>query len=155
MTMLGGGVDDLRRIYPIDVNRYDALIFDAANYYALPAPFVKAIIAIESSFEPAAVSPKGAKGLMQLLDRTAERMGVRDSFDARDNVFGGARYLRFLANLFAGDLARTAAAYNAGEEAVRRYQGVPPFAETREYVRRVQRLYAHYLSEQLARSNDN
>ena len=106
---------------------------------------MKAVVAAESSFEPAAVSPAGAQGLMQLMPATAREMKVRDAFDPRANIFGGCRYLRLMANRFAGDVRLTAAAYNAGSEAVERAKGVPPFDETETYVKRVLKLYHHYL----------
>jgi len=88
-----------------------------------------------------AVSGVGAQGLMQLMPGTARRMAVRDSFDPRQNILGGTRYLRWLANMFNGDLVLTIAAYNAGEAAVVRYNGIPPYAETQGYVQRVLRHY--------------
>ena len=140
--------DDLgamRRIHKVDVSRYDGLIREAARYYSLPPAFVKAVVAAESAFEPTAVSNAGALGLMQLMPKTATAMRVRDVFDARANVYGGVRYLRLMANHFAGDVRMTAAAYNAGPDAVETANGVPPFAETRTYVKRVLKLYNHYL----------
>lgn len=135
----------LRRVHRVDVTDFDAIILAAARYYSLPAALVKAVVAVESSFEAAAVSDKGAKGLMQLIDDTARDMFVRDPFDARDNIYGGARYLRVLANRFGGDLRLTIAAYNAGPSAVERAADVPAFDETRTYVQRVMALYKHYL----------
>lgn len=140
--------DDLgvmRRIHKVDVTRYDALIREAARYYSLPPAFVKAVVAAESAFEPAAVSRAGALGLMQLMPKTAVAMRVRDVFDPRANVYGGVRYLRLMANRFAGDVRMTAAAYNAGPNAVQKAGGVPAIAETRTYVRRILKLYNHYL----------
>ena len=124
---------------------YDLIIIEAARYYSLPPALVKAVVAVESSFEPAAVSHAGAQGLMQLIPRTARAMHVRDVFDPRGNVFGGARYLRILANQFNGDIRRTLSAYNAGPRAVERAGGVPHIDETRKYLRRVLALYHHYL----------
>jgi soluble lytic murein transglycosylase-like protein len=97
---------------------------------------VKAVIAAESSFDAAAVSPKGAMGLMQLMPGTASDLGVDDAFHTEQNVQGGTRYLRELYDRY-GDWLRTLAAYNAGPQAVDRYDGVPPYDETREYVKRV------------------
>lgn len=99
---------------------------------------VHAIIQVESAYNPYAVSPKGAEGLMQLIPSTAREMGVRNSFDSRQNIEGGVRYLRQLQNSFA-DLRHVLAAYNAGEAAVKRYGGIPPYAETQEYVYKVGR----------------
>ena len=135
----------MRQVHKVDVTRYDAIILEAARYYTLPPALIKAVIAVESSFEHAAVSHAGAKGLMQLIGRTARAMHVRDVFDPRDNIFGGARYLRTMANRFDGDIPRTIAAYNAGPEAVERHQGLPPYKETQQYVRRVLKLYRYYL----------
>jgi len=122
---------------PQRYQRYDAFILEAARLYQLPIPFIRAVIKVESDFNPYVVSHAGAMGLMQLMPRTAAGMGVRDPFDPRQNILGGTRYLRILANKFDGDLVLTVAAYNAGEGAVMRYHGVPPYRETRRYVRRV------------------
>jgi soluble lytic murein transglycosylase-like protein len=92
---------------------------------------------VESNFDPRAVSPANARGLMQLIPPTAERMMVTDIFDPRQNIFGGVRYLRVLANLFNGDIEPTIAGYNAGENAVIKHGGIPPYPETVEYVKRV------------------
>lgn len=117
--------------------QFDSFIQEAAQLYQLPEAFVRAVVKVESNFNPRVVSHVGAMGLMQLMPRTAQSMGVRDPFDPRQNILGGTRYLRVLANLFGGDLVLTIAAYNAGEGAVMRYRGVPPYDETRRYVRRV------------------
>lgn len=110
----------LRRMHKVDVSTYDPLILEAAAYYTLPAALVKAVIAAESGFEPTAVSHAGAQGLMQLIPPTAREMRVSDPFDPKQNVFGGARYLRVLANQFEGDIRLTLAGYNAGPRAVER-----------------------------------
>jgi hypothetical protein len=122
---------------------FDELIRSASRSHAVPAALVKAVIAAESSFDEGAVSPKGAMGLMQLMPGTAEELGVADAFHAAQNVHGGTRYLRELHDRY-GDWLRTLAAYNAGPEAVDRYEGVPPYAETREYVRRVLSYYRRF-----------
>ena len=107
-----------------------------------------AVMAVESNFDPRAVSEKGAMGLMQLMPVTAREMFVSDPFDPAQNIEGGARYLRVLANQYAGDPLRTLAAYNAGPDAVRRAGGdVPDIPETRAYVRRVVDLWNAYKSE--------
>lgn len=137
---------EVRRLHRVDVPRYDTLIFEAARYYSLPPALVKAVIAAESGFEHTAVSHAGARGLMQLIPSTAAEMHVRDSFDPRDNIFGGTRYLRLLANQFSGDLRLTLAAYNAGPRVVTKVGDVPRIPETQLYVRRVMALYQHYLS---------
>ena len=126
--------------------RYDLHIRQAATLYQIPEELVRAVIKVESDFDPRAVSRANAQGLMQLVPPTAERMMVTDSFDPRQNIFGGVRYLRVLANLFNGDLALTIAAYNAGENAVIRHGGIPPYEETQNYVARVLAYYRHYRS---------
>lgn len=102
---------------------------------------VRALIQIESGYDSAAVSHKGAMGLMQLMPRTANQLEVDDPFDPEANIRGGTEYLRLMLDVFEGDLALALAGYNAGPEAVRRYGGVPPFTETREYLRRVFSVY--------------
>jgi hypothetical protein len=120
-------------------------IVKAAQRYRIPTALVRAIMQTESNFNANAVSPKGASGLMQLMPGTASEMYVKDIFDTRDNIEGGVRYLRVLANLFEGDMVKMVAAYNAGPEAVRKYGGkVPPYPETQAYVRKVLQLYYHY-----------
>ncbi|TPW00904.1 MAG: lytic transglycosylase catalytic subunit [Alphaproteobacteria bacterium] len=126
---------------PDRYTRYDAHIREAATLYQLPETFLRAVMRVESDFQPYAVSGDGAMGLMQLMPGTAKSMGVIDPYEPRQNVLGGARFLRVLANKFGGDLILTVAAYNAGHGAVERYRGVPPYAETRRYVERVLRHY--------------
>jgi soluble lytic murein transglycosylase-like protein len=135
-----------RRPDPLRLSRYDEHIREAAQLYQLPEPFIRAIVQVESNFFPDAISEDGAMGLMQLMPETALHMGVLDAFDPRQNVLGGTRYLRVLANRFNGDLVLTVAAYNAGENAVDRYRGVPPYAETRRYVRNVLHHYYAFRS---------
>jgi soluble lytic murein transglycosylase-like protein len=113
----------------------------AAETYKLPEELLHAVMAVESGFNPVAMSNKGAAGLMQLMPETAKDMYVRDVWNPSQNIDGGARYLRILANQYDGDLTKTLAAYNAGPEAVRRAGGVPSYQETREYVRRVIAIY--------------
>ncbi len=129
---------------PARYRRYDAFIREASQLYQLPEAFVRAVVRVESDFNPNVVSNAGAMGLMQLMPQTARSMGVRDPFDPRQNLLGGTRDLRVLANSFNGDLVLTVAAYNAGGGAVTRYRGVPPYAETRRYVQRVLRHYYAY-----------
>jgi soluble lytic murein transglycosylase-like protein len=129
---------------PDRVFRYDAIIREAATLYQIPEALVRAVIKVESNFDPRAVSPANAHGLMQLIPMTAERMMVTDIYDPRQNIFGGTRYLRILANLFNGDLQLTIAAYNAGEGAVIRYGGIPPYKETQHYVVKVVEFYHQY-----------
>ncbi len=108
-----------------------------APEYQLAPALVLAVVATESNFNPLAVSPKNAQGLMQLIPDTARRFGVRNAFDPVQNLRGGMAYLRWLLAYFEGDITLAAAAYNAGERAVERYRGVPPYAETRLYVRKI------------------
>jgi soluble lytic murein transglycosylase-like protein len=121
--------------------RYDEVISLAAMEAGVDPALVRAIIKTESNYDPRAVSRKGAQGLMQLMPGTADRYGVSDPFDPEANIRGGVRYLRFLQDLFPDHLPLVLAAYNAGENAVLRHNGVPPYSETRQYVDRV---LAHY-----------
>jgi soluble lytic murein transglycosylase-like protein len=118
-----------------------SLIADASKQHGVDPRLVAAIVARESSYNAAAVSPAGAAGVMQLMPATARFVGVDNVFDARQNVFGGVRYLRTLLDTFHGDLDLTLAAYNAGPGAVQKYNGVPPYRETQEYVRIVRARY--------------
>jgi soluble lytic murein transglycosylase-like protein len=125
-------------------NRYGGFIREAAGLYQIPEELVRAVIKVESDYDPRAISRAGAQGLMQLMPETAQRMQVRDVMDPRENVLGGVRYLRVLANMFNGDLQLTLAGYNAGESAVLRHGGIPPFDETEDYVARVLAYYRRY-----------
>jgi len=116
---------------------YGPLIADASVRWGVPAALVAAIILAESDFKPRAISPKGARGLMQLMPDTAAALAVRDVFDPRANIEGGVRHLRGLLDRLGDDLPRVLAAYNAGEQAVSLYGGIPPYRETRQYVARV------------------
>ena len=116
-------------------------IFELSPSFGLDPALVIEVVRAESGFNPRARSPKGALGLMQLIPETAERFRVADRLDPEQNVRGGLAYLRWLLATFDGDIALTAAAYNAGEGAVLRYDGVPPYSETREYVKRVLAFY--------------
>jgi len=134
----------LRDHSPDRYMRYDAYLQEAARLYQLPLAFLRAVVHIESDFDPNVVSVDGAMGLMQLMPFTAERMGVTNPYDPRQNILGGARFLRILANQWQGDLVLTVASYNAGAGAVERYNGVPPYSETRRYVHRVIERYNSY-----------
>jgi membrane-bound lytic murein transglycosylase MltF len=126
---------------------YDPHVRQAAARYDLPEALIKAVMAAESAFNPRAVSPRGAQGLMQLMPQTARELNVAEPFDPEQNIDGGARYLRMLWTQYQGDLFQTLAAYNAGPEAVRRARGqVPRIAETQDYVRRVLALYQAYIA---------
>jgi soluble lytic murein transglycosylase len=122
---------------------YDGLIGLTAREQRVQPALVKAVIAAESSFDPAAVSRKGAQGLMQLMPATAKDLGVDDPLEPTDNVRGGTRYLRSMLDRY-GDLSRAIAAYNAGPSAVDRYGGIPPYRETQDYVNRVLTYYRAY-----------
>jgi soluble lytic murein transglycosylase-like protein len=124
---------------------YEDYIRAAAKRYRIPLDLMRAVMHAESNFDPHAVSPQGASGLMQLMPATAQDMYVRDIFDVRQNIEGGARYLRLLANLYEGDMVKMVAAYNAGPDAVNKFGGaVPPYEETQSYVRKVIQLYFQY-----------
>jgi len=140
------------RYAPVNVARYDEYIHQAATLYEIPEELVRAVIRVESGFDPHAISRTNACGLMQLMPETAERMLVTDVFDPRQNIFGGVRYLRVLANLFDGDVQLTLAGYNAGENAVIAYGGIPPYGETRQYVVNVLKYYRYYREAGKSRS---
>ncbi len=125
--------------------QYDVHVEAAAALHQVSADLVRAVIAVESEFDQWAVSSKGARGLMQLMPATARRFGVKDAFDARANIFAGTQYLRILLDMFQGDVALALAAYNAGENAVLRYGGIPPYRETRGYVAKVQALLGGFV----------
>lgn len=124
-----------------DTRPYLHEITEAANRYGVPDRLVTAVIRAESGFNPRAVSRKGAQGLMQLMPATASGLGVRNSFDPRENIHGGVRHLRALIDRFPGNLPLAIAAYNAGEKAVLTYGGIPPYPETQDYVDKVMRFY--------------
>jgi soluble lytic murein transglycosylase-like protein len=121
-----------------EVSLYDDLITRTSEKYRVDPALVKAVIKAESNFNHKAVSPVGARGLMQLMPATAASLQVKDSFHPENNIDGGVRYLRYLMNLFNGNLPLVLAAYNAGENAVIRYNySIPPYRETQTYVKRV------------------
>lgn len=123
--------------------RYTAFVQAAAVHYGLPEALIWAVMRTESHFKPHVVSHRGAQGLMQLMPTTADEMGVTDPFDPEQNIYGGARYLRILANKFDGDLVKTLSGYHAGGGAVSRSDGIP-YTQTAEYVRRVLNNYYAY-----------
>src|SRR5258705_4250291 len=129
------------RVPPTDrsASRYAAEIQEISARYGVSAALVEAVVRTESGFDPAAVSAKGAGGLMQLMPGTAQALGVVDRFDPRDNIIGGVRHLRYLLDRYQGSLSLALAAYNAGEGVVDTYRGVPPYPETQQYVRQVLR----------------
>lgn len=133
--------------------RIDSFIVEAAVRNGVDPVLIYAIMHQESSFKRGAISPKGARGLMQLMPGTAARFGVKDIFDPRQNIEGGTRYMRFLLDAFDGDVALALAGYNAGEGAVMKYgRRVPPYRETQEYVRRIGARYALMRDPETARN---
>jgi soluble lytic murein transglycosylase-like protein len=119
-----------------------ATVEQVAAEHELPAELIRSVIQAESNYNPFAISPKGALGMMQLIPETARRFGVSDAFDPVENIQGGAKYLKYLLDLYHGDYRLALAAYNAGEGAVAKHGGVPPYTETRKYVENVQKQLA-------------
>jgi soluble lytic murein transglycosylase-like protein len=115
------------------------LIDNISAEQGVESHLVHSVIRAESNYDPTALSPKGAQGMMQLIPATARRFGVSNAFDPDENIRGGVRYLRFLLDYYQGDYVKTIAAYNAGEGAVDKYHGIPPYLETQKYVYRVAR----------------
>lgn len=126
---------------------YDAIISESAKKYGVSPSLVKAVIQAESGYNPNAVSKKGASGLMQLMPSTAKSLKVANSFNPKDNVDGGVKYLRFLLDTFKGDVQLALAAYNAGLNKVAKYGGIPPYSETRNYVSRVISFMQNYQAQ--------
>lgn len=127
----------------------DTLIKQIATQFNLDASLLHSIIMVESSYNPRAISPKGAIGLMQLMPDTAKRFGITKLFDPEQNIIAGARYLRFLFRLFNNNLPLVLAAYNAGEGMIKKYNyTIPPFKETHEYVKKVLKIYNKYTPSQ-------
>ena len=141
---------------PISIRKKPPVLFSRANFqveiaravrdHGVDEALVRTIIHVESAYKPRAVSRVGATGLMQLMPATARRFGVSDRYDPVQNIDGGTRYLAWLLNRYNGDITLAAAAYNAGEGAVDRHGGVPPYKETRNYVRKVAELLPYYRS---------
>ena len=129
---------------PLNTRSFSREIRSAAAFNSVEESLIRAIIHAESAYQPDARSPKGAQGLMQLMPATAADLAVENPFDPGENIDGGTRYLSKLLAEFEGDLDLATAAYNAGPQAVYKYGGVPPYDETREYVRRVRILYHRY-----------
>ena len=137
-----------KNLFPYQIKKaeplYNPIILEAANLHDVDLTMVKAIIMAESGFNRKSVSRYGARGLMQLMPRTAKSLGVKDIFDPEENIHAGVRYYKSLLDLFNGDQKLALAAYNAGARNVRKYKGVPPFEETRRYIKKVmayQRFY--------------
>lgn len=129
-----------------DPTAYDRLIHRTAKAHQVDAALVKAVMHIESAFNPHAVSHKGAQGLMQLMPETAQRYGAVDLFDPVQNVRAGVMYLKDLQKLFKNNTRLVLAAYNAGENAVLRHKGIPPYDETQDYVRKVTKMHREYVA---------
>ncbi|HSG92239.1 MAG TPA: lytic transglycosylase domain-containing protein, partial [Methylotenera sp.] len=128
----------------LNTNAYRDEVKQLATKYQIDPALVRAVIHAESAFKVNALSNKGAQGLMQLMPGTARDMGVINAFNARQNIEGGVKYLAWLLESFNGDIKLATAAYNAGPGAVKRYKGIPPYAETEVYVERVGILYKRY-----------
>jgi len=130
-----------------NANAYDAIIREACRHYGTSFELVKAMIQVESNFNPNAVSRAGALGLMQIMPYNLNDFGVLDPFDPRDNVMGGTWYLKQLMEKYNSDLPLSLADYNAGPGAVDKYRDIPPFPETEDYVQRVLKFYHHYRNQ--------
>jgi hypothetical protein len=133
-----GGPSTIPASIPADI---DKLVQQTASRYQVDPDLVRAVIRVESGYDPKAVSSKGAMGLMQLIPATAQRFGVANPFDPQQNIEGGVNYLKHLLDLFGGDLNLSLAAYNAGEHAVQRWGGIPAIPETQDYVRKINSIY--------------
>ncbi|MBL7211760.1 MAG: lytic transglycosylase domain-containing protein [Desulfobacteraceae bacterium] len=136
-----------RKAPSVYIKDYEATILEASKRFEVELHLIKAVIKAESNFDHEAVSPKGAKGLMQLMPRTAEDMEVDDALNPEENILGGTRYLSLLLKRFKNDKVLALAAYNAGPDTVESYNGIPPFPETRAFVKRVMAYYRSYRSE--------
>lgn len=123
------------------------IVLQAASRHQVDPALIKAIIMVESGYNPGAVSKKGAKGLMQLMPRTARALGVVDVFDPEHNINAGVRYFKRLMKQFDGDTRLALAAYNTGSSTVRKYKGVPPFGATKHYIKKVFKYYKYYKKE--------
>ncbi len=130
--------------YIKDSNQFDSLIAEFSKKYQVEFALIKAMIRTESGFNPLAVSRKGAKGLMQLMPETAQRVSVSNVFNPRENIEGGVRHFKYLLSLFNNDLRLSLAAYNAGENVVAELRSIPPYRETVDYVKKVLNYYQSY-----------
>ena len=139
--------DGFKILPRLDVHTYDDEIRHYAKQFGVDPTLVRAVMHAESAFNPNALSSAGAGGLMQLMPQTAARFGVADRFNPKENIAGGVAYLAFLLDLFHGDRQLAVAAYNAGEGAVQKYSGVPPYNETQNYVTRVLDLQKRYVAK--------
>jgi soluble lytic murein transglycosylase-like protein len=143
IALLTAGISLSLRALPQDSAKktYDPVVRKVAKRHGISPEFIHAIIRAESNYESTAVSPKGATGLMQLMPATAKAYGVSDSYDPEENIEGGTKYLKDLIKLYEGQTSLVLAAYNAGQDAVKRYKGIPPYPETRNYIKRIQAGY--------------
>ncbi len=136
------------RYYPSNrISTYDDIIREASLHHGLQFELIKAIVHAESSFNPNAISRAGAIGLMQIMPENLNAFGINDPFDPRDNVMGGTRYLKQLMKKYNSDLSLSLAAYNAGPGAVDKYNDIPPYPETKNYVEKVLKYYALYRNQ--------
>lgn len=129
---------------PFHITSYDDVISEAAKRHGLSSSLIKALIHVESFFNPKAVSKKGAIGLMQIMPENLQALNISDPFDPWENIMGGASYLKSMLERFRGELPLALAAYNAGPTAVERYHDIPPYPETEAYVKKVMRFFRHY-----------
>jgi hypothetical protein len=135
---------------------FQKLIRAAAQRYSMDADLIHCVIAVESNFNPNAISPKNARGLMQLLPRTAARLGVKNIFDPADNIDGGTRYLRDLLAKYNNNLTLALAAYNAGPQKVERFgHHVPPYSETQKYIQSINRAYTKFKADRAAQTTQS
>lgn len=129
------------------IHDYGSLINQASEKFGVETSLIKAVIRAESSFNPKATSSDGSQGLMQLMPGTADDLEVDDAYDPEENIFGGTKYLSILLGRFKNNIRLALAAYNAGPESVDKYNGVPPFQETKTYIKRVLEYYNKYKTE--------
>ncbi len=134
----------MRRKALYNIQSYDDVISEAAKKHGLSSSLLKALIHVESYFNPRAVSKKGAMGLMQIMPENLQSLNINDPFDPWENIMGGASYLKSMLNRFSGQLPLALAAYNAGPTAVERYRDIPPYPETENYVRKVMKYFNLY-----------
>lgn len=148
------GTETPKESQPVKVPPFYHIVLQAAQEYDVDAALIRAIIMVESSNNPHAVSHRGAQGLMQLMPTTAKWLGVEDSFNPEANIDAGVRYFRRLLDRFDGDVELALAAYNAGSRYVRKYKGVPPFKATRKYIKKVLEYHQHFSDEMAANEVD-
>jgi hypothetical protein len=142
MTLPSSAITEQDSINPLlPPPHIDKMIQQYSTEHGVDPELVKAVAKVESNFNPYAISYKGAQGIMQLIPQTARRFGVKNVYDPKQNIEGGVKYLKFLSRMFPDNLPHVLAAYNAGENAVLKYGGIPPYRETQNYVRRITRLY--------------